>query len=200
MAPDGSQAGKPVLPDGSQAGKPVLPLAHEPLTIAAGLSVAQGIEESAGVTCSLKWPNDVLIDGAKVAGILVEVRRQGGGRCIVIGIGINANASPPSSRVDSPATDLASHTGEEVDRVQVVRAVLRRLDYWCIQLARGDLSELHEQWMARCGMINQRVELLSGGRSLAGRVLDIDPLRGLILTDDSGNTFHLPAETSTLVK
>ena len=49
----------------------------------------------------LKWPNDVLLDGAKVAGVLVEVRTVAGRRATVIGIGLNVNASPPAERVDA---------------------------------------------------------------------------------------------------
>jgi BirA family biotin operon repressor/biotin-[acetyl-CoA-carboxylase] ligase len=226
----------PLFPAGEKGdrhplGEPV-PFFHEPLTIAAGLAVAQAIEQSLGVTCGLKWPNDVLIDGQKVAGILVEVRKRGRGKPgalvaqafepvpaqmprapavraqpgkavlpdIVIGIGINVHASPPGSRVDLPATDLAEHTGGAIDRIELARAVLKRLDHWIDLVARGKLLALHKQWMARCDMINQRITVGHAGGTHTGRVLDIDPLRGLVLCDDHGRSIHLPAQTATILK
>jgi BirA family biotin operon repressor/biotin-[acetyl-CoA-carboxylase] ligase len=175
--------------------------AHEPLTIAAGLAVAGAIEQTLGVGCGLKWPNDVLIDGAKVAGILVEVRTRGRKTPdVVIGIGINVHASPPGSRVEAPATDLAAHTDVAIDRIELARAVLKRLDYWIDLVARDKLLSLHRQWMAKCEMINQRLTVASAGKTYTGRMLDIDPLRGLVLCDDHGRTIHLAAKRSTVVR
>lgn len=103
-------------------------LSHEALTIAAGLAVAQGVEDFCHVDCRLKWPNDVLLDGHKLAGVLVQVRAVQGVRCVVVGLGINVNAAPPAGEVDSPATCLADHVGHALERIEAVRAVLRRLD------------------------------------------------------------------------
>ncbi|MHC4563900.1 MAG: biotin--[acetyl-CoA-carboxylase] ligase, partial [Planctomycetota bacterium] len=65
-------------------------LGHEALTIAAGLATAEGVEQvCSGVRCELRWPNDVLIGGGKLAGVLLEMHRSNGGRAVVIGIGIN---------------------------------------------------------------------------------------------------------------
>ena len=117
---------------------------HEPLTIAAGLAVAQGIEDAAGLDCRLKWPNDALVDGGKLGGVLVEVRTIGGAKWAVIGIGINANAHPPAGQVDFPATSVAEHTGGAANRLEIVRAVMRRLDQWL-----ADLPAINsEEWLA----------------------------------------------------
>jgi len=174
-------------------------LPQEAVTIAGGLAVAQGVEDACGLPCQLKWPNDVCIDGRKVAGVLVEVRKRGPRRCVIVGIGINANASPPSSEVDRPATDLAAQTHAPLERIEVVRAVLRRLDRWIEEAGRGRLGKLHEAWVRRCGMLNQRVAVLSAGRRCVGRVLDVDPLHGLVLRGDEGHVFHIPAATATVL-
>jgi BirA family biotin operon repressor/biotin-[acetyl-CoA-carboxylase] ligase len=174
-------------------------LAHDALTIAAGLAVAEGIEASCGAACELKWPNDVLIDGAKTAGVLVETRSAAGCRHLVIGIGINVNAVPPAEEIDVRATCLADHQGQQLERIETVRSVLRRLDEWVCLVERRKLSELHSAWLARCGMLNQRVAVLAGGDRYEGRVLDISPLEGLILCSDDGRTLHFPAESTTLL-
>ena len=175
------------------------PLSHEALTIAAGLAVAEGIDAACEIPCSVKWPNDVLLEGRKVAGVLVETRPHRSAQAIVVGIGINVNSSPPDGLV-FPATDLASHAGESVDRIEVVRSVLRRLDAWVAQLADGRTDELHDAWIARCGMINERITVVCGGREFVGRVLDVSPMAGLILACDDGRRVDLPARSSTIVK
>jgi BirA family biotin operon repressor/biotin-[acetyl-CoA-carboxylase] ligase len=197
-------------------------LPQEAVTIAGGLAVAQGVEDACGARCDLKWPNDVCMDGSKVAGVLVEVRKslafggasppdgdspaadraeggRGARRCVIVGVGINANASPPPAQLDRPATDLAAVTGAPVERIEVIRAVLRRLDHWTEEVGRGRLGKLHEAWVRRCGMLNQRAAVLSAGRRYVGRVLDVSPRDGLVLEDDEGQTLRLSAETSTLL-
>jgi len=174
-------------------------LAHEAVTIAAGLAVAEGIDDIADLSCRLKWPNDVLADGKKIAGILVELSTCPAGRAVVIGIGINVHAAPPPSRLAHPATSLAEQTGLIVERIDVIRAVLRRLDAWVGRIQAGRLEELRNAWLARCGMMNQRITVQVGGRRYAGRVMDIDPLEGVILCGDHGERLHLPAETSTIL-
>lgn len=187
-------------------------LPQEAVTVASGLAVAQGVEDACGLPCQLKWPNDVCIDGRKIAGVLVEVRTRSaaasleirrahgaGRRCVIVGIGINANASPPPGEVERPATDLAAHTHAPVERIEVVRAVLRRLDHWVEEVGRGRMEELHTEWVRRCGMLNQRLTVLSAGRKYVGQVLDVDPLRGLVLRGDEGQTLRLPAETTTVL-
>jgi BirA family biotin operon repressor/biotin-[acetyl-CoA-carboxylase] ligase len=192
----------------SEAGKNVLlsavlldsagALPHEALTIAAGLAVAEGIEAACGLECQLKWPNDVLLEGAKVAGVLVERQTADPQACMVTGIGVNANAAPPADKVDQPATCLAESLGHEVERVDLVRALLRRLDRWVQILTGGGVEDLHSAWMSRCGMVNQRIRVVCGGQPSEGRVLDVRPLDGLILCLDDGRRIHLPAASTTV--
>ena len=174
-------------------------LPHEAVTIAAGLATAEGIDQIAKVSCRLRWPNDVLLDGKKVAGVLVEASRCPAGGAVVIGIGVNVNAGPPPSRVAHPAGCLADQAGGALERIEVVRAILRRLDDWVAEVGDGRLDELKRAWLGRCGMIHHRVTLQCGPRRHTGRVMDIDPLEGLILCGDHGERIHLPAKTSTLV-
>ncbi len=173
-------------------------LPHEALTIAAGLAVTEAIEETCGLECRLKWPNDVLLDGAKVAGVLVE-REMRAGPCMVVGIGINVNWAPAADKVDRPAGCLAKSLGHAVDRIQVARALLGRLDGWVQLLSGGDFEDLHRAWLSRCGMVNERVTVVCGGQRHVGRVLDVSPLEGLVLSCDDGRRVHLAAESSIIV-
>lgn len=177
-------------------------LCHEALTIAIGLAVAEGIDEACSFACKLKWPNDVLIDGAKVAGILVEMSTSGraASRAIVLGIGINVNAHPPRQAVVRPAASLARQAEHPVERIEVARAVLRRLDEWVARLSRGQTRLLRDEWLQRCDMINQRIAVTCAARRYEGRVLDVSPLEGLILQQDTGQVVHLPAQSSSVAE
>ncbi|MCL2701263.1 MAG: biotin--[acetyl-CoA-carboxylase] ligase [Phycisphaerae bacterium] len=189
-------------------------LSSEALTIAAGLAVAEAVERAVPASARLKWPNDVLIDDAKVCGILVEVRRHPC-RAVVVGVGINVNAAPPPEAVTRPATCLADHAQGPLERIELIRDVLRNLDAWIQQITDNEdntttdnaaaphpsptvTRRLHDQWLARCGMMNQRVTVRAAGQRVTGRVLDIDPLEGLILQTDTGQQLRLPAATSSV--
>ena len=187
------------------------PLPHEALTIAAGLAVAEGVEPGLSAHVQLEWPNDVVIEGQKLAGVLVEVRRRRSGADVVVGFGINVFDSPRG--LGRPATHLAKWTEHPPERIEILRRVLVRLDEWIEQILAGrpgaptatkcgwgPLTRLHRQWVARCGMLNQRLTFMSDGRKITGRVLDVDPLEGLLLADDLGRRLHLSAATTSVVR
>jgi BirA family biotin operon repressor/biotin-[acetyl-CoA-carboxylase] ligase len=96
------------------------------LSLVAGRAVAHALAELAGVLAEVKWPNDVLVNGRKVAGILAEARD---GR-VVLGIGINVSQSADDlpSRPTHPATSLLIETGKAIPRADLLAAVLSRLE------------------------------------------------------------------------
>ena len=186
---------------------PRVALVHESLTVAAGLAVAEGIEQALphGVMCRLKWPNDVLLEGRKFAGILVERHPAGRGANWVIGMGINVNAQPPRSDLALPATSLAAAVGEQLDRIPIARAVLRRLDAWVLLLssaagAAAAVAKIRTGWAARCGMLNEWHTIRAGRRHITGRVVDIDPVDGLVLLTDAGAHVRVLGREATVVE
>jgi BirA family biotin operon repressor/biotin-[acetyl-CoA-carboxylase] ligase len=174
-------------------------LVDEAVTILAGLAVAEGIDAACRVDCDVKWPNDVLVGDAKVAGVLVEARSVRGRRCCVVGIGLNVGAAPDEEAIGRPATCLADLTGGQADRVRILRAVLRRLDYWVGKVSAGVTEELRRQWLGRCAMLSHRIRVRSGQSEYTGRVLDIDPLEGLVLQGDRGPRVLIPARGATIL-
>lgn len=173
-------------------------VSSEAVTVAAGLAIAEAIERETHLSAELKWPNDVRIGGAKVAGVLVERRVENGLAAMVIGMGINVAAAPAADRVDQPATCLTFPAATEVSRTTLAREILRRLDVWLERIAAGKVADLHDAWMDHCDMLHERVSAVSGGRAYVGRVVDIHPLRGLEIIDDHGLHIHLPAANTTL--
>jgi BirA family biotin operon repressor/biotin-[acetyl-CoA-carboxylase] ligase len=96
------------------------------LTVVASHAVAEAVAALTGLEPELKFPNDVLVDGRKLAGVLAEARE---GR-VVLGIGINVNVAEADlpREVDRPATSLLAETGQEVDRAELLVELLARLE------------------------------------------------------------------------
>ena len=104
-----------------------LPLA----TLAAGIAVAEAVRARTGLPAGLKWPNDLLVDGRKAAGILCEAEAAGGSTAVAVGVGINVNTPPDRlpPRPAFPATSLAAEAGRTFDREALLQdclAALRR--------------------------------------------------------------------------
>ncbi len=112
--------------------RPPIPVAGAPvLTQVAAVAVAEGIEDVAGpLPGGIKWPNDVLLAGRKVAGILTELVARGDGAAIILGVGVNVNQGPGDfpAALGGKAGSVAMAAGRAVPRADLLRALLRRLD------------------------------------------------------------------------
>ena len=137
------------------------------LSLVVGLAVAAAVEATAGAETRLKWPNDVLVDGLKVAGILLEAA---GGR-VACGIGINVNQErgelPPGTR--TPAISLRVATGQTLDRGQLLAAVLTELEARYGRWLAEGLAGLTAELEARNALAGRRV-VLEAGAGTAGTI------------------------------
>ncbi|MHB1156763.1 MAG: biotin--[acetyl-CoA-carboxylase] ligase [Phycisphaerales bacterium] len=163
------------------------------LMLAACDALALTVEQTTQLPVRVRWPNDLMLHGRKLAGILVEAVD----RAALIGVGLNASLDPASlpAPLDQLATSLAAHGGH-VDRLTLLDVLLDQLDHAVHHAAD---AELHDAWRARSDMLQQRITVRQGDRTLTGRVLDIDPLHGLLLEVEHGPVVTLPAATTRLV-
>ena len=144
----------------------------------------------------IKWPNDILVGGLKIAGILVETLRTPlGDRAAIIGIGINTDLAPDALPTDIHATCL-TQLGHPVDRLTLLAETIEHLD---AALSLTDLDPLLHRWRAFSSMLHRRVKLRSNGRDIEGEVVDLDPNDGLILRNADGTMLHLHAATTTVL-
>lgn len=168
------------------------------LVAAAGLGIAEGLDAAAGVRAGIKWPNDLWIDGLKVAGILVEARGYSPETpAVVAGFGIDVNHSVADFPADllSEATSLRIATGRRLDRAEVLCAVLLALEARVGEVfARGATPSLHEAYRARSVLLGHRVALVDGDVPLEGTVADLSATDGLLLRTDDGALRHVKAE------
>ena len=138
-------------------------LAHLPsLIMLASLAVVHTIEATTGLKAQVKWPNDILINGKKVCGILIENDVQGNTVShSIIGIGINVNfrlADFPE--IQSIATSLSDELGRDVSRLSVIRCLLVEVERLYLALSAG--GSIYEEWQARLVTLGKRVRATTG--------------------------------------
>jgi BirA family biotin operon repressor/biotin-[acetyl-CoA-carboxylase] ligase len=153
------------------------------LSLAAGVALLRALEEYGVSGAGLKWPNDVLWDNRKLAGLLVDVQGEAAGPTLVIlGVGINGYISPQdAAHIDQPWIDLQGITGETTDRNRLAALVVRRLlDMFHLFAAKG-FAPFREDWQKRHLFHGRRVRLLQGEREFTGTAEGIDETGGLII-------------------
>lgn len=167
------------------------------LTAWAAVSVCEAIRTSTGLEARIKWPNDVLVHGRKVCGILIEqALRSGGGWATVAGIGLNVNqAEAAFAEVGLPeAGSLAVFTGRTQDTDAMARRLLAHLDDEYDRLCRGDLTTLEASWAWRLGLLGKSVVAeCVDGQDHRGRLVGLG-WAGLRLQSADGDPLCLPPE------
>lgn len=167
------------------------------LTAAGALAVASAVR-SLGAQAAIKWPNDVLIGGRKVAGVLAEGPREG---LFALGIGVNVNGRPadlPGELRDS-ATFLSHELGREVDLRALQAEVLRGLDDAVARLLAGEGASLVEEIAGYDCLAGRRVRARAGERELTGEALGWADDGRLVVRDDGGRRVRLDAGEVTLI-
>jgi len=165
--------------DARQAG--VIPLA-------AGLAVVQACHALGVPAARLKWPNDVLVSDAKLAGVLCEMRRAAaGGHAVVIGIGLNVRhlAADFPAELRGRATSLALE-GSDASLEDAAAEVLRRLEPLWRELQEGDRTAVLDEWSRWCAHWGRRLTVRTPAGDVSGTALRLDADGGLVLRNEAG--------------
>jgi BirA family biotin operon repressor/biotin-[acetyl-CoA-carboxylase] ligase len=161
------------------------------ITLLASVAVAEAIQEATSLKPKIKWPNDILLDGKKLIGILTEMETEADTvHFIVLGIGINANiemAEFPSD-LRKTAISLIAALGKDVDRCEVLRYLFQRLEYYYTQLKSGNFSSILKLWKQGSESLGSRVRVETMGKTIEGKAVDINDQGALIVELDSGET------------
>jgi BirA family biotin operon repressor/biotin-[acetyl-CoA-carboxylase] ligase len=153
------------------------------INLMAAVAVAATIRKLFGLKAQLKWPNDVLIEGKKVCGILAEMDAEMDVVNFVnVGIGINANASIP--QYEKMATSLKDMLGREISRKEFLSALLMEIERWQALLMEVDLLE---EWKKLSVTLNQDVRIVAPGEVIVGQAIDIDTTGALIIKERNGS-------------
>jgi BirA family biotin operon repressor/biotin-[acetyl-CoA-carboxylase] ligase len=163
------------------------------LTTWAAVAVCATISETTGREAVIKWPNDVLLEGRKVCGILIEQ-----GRATVAGIGLNVNQSEAMLTANglSAAGSLALVTGQQLDCDEVARRLIGQLDELYDRLCAGEVPALESRWKQRLGLLGEQVVAECRSGSSWGRLRNVS-LEAVELEMPDGTTLRLLPETIT---
>lgn len=172
---------------------PLTPDRLPPVTALAGVAVCAAVERVCGARPGLKWPNDPVLCGKKLCGILTELSLEaetGRVQSLVLGIGVNVGQGEEdfSPEVREVATSLRQALGRSVSRPQLAAALLEELDRAYAALLAGDLSAYLAAYRSRCVNLGKTVRLLpfDGGEPETAQAVDIDEEFGLVVRGADG--------------
>ncbi|PYJ05839.1 MAG: biotin--[acetyl-CoA-carboxylase] ligase [Verrucomicrobia bacterium] len=184
--------------------KPELrPQAATQLTVAAATALRRAIELQTGLKPDIKWPNDILIRGKKVAGILTELNAELDHiKYVILGVGVdvNMNAGDFPADLRKLATSLKTESGGSVSRPELAVGILRELDRDYTRLCAGRFSTVAGEWEAHCATIGHHVVIRTGGRQVRGRAEALSEEGALLLRTDHGHLERIVAGDVTLEK
>lgn len=154
------------------------------LTLVAALAVTKGIQEETGLLCQIKWPNDIVINGKKVCGILTEMSTQIDYiNYIVVGIGINVRNECFPEEIAEMATSLHLECKKERNRAAIIEAVGEAFEhYYEIYLRTEDMRDLVQEYNSRLANMNRQVRVLDPKEPFEGKAMGITP-RGELIVD-----------------
>jgi BirA family transcriptional regulator, biotin operon repressor / biotin---[acetyl-CoA-carboxylase] ligase len=168
------------------------------LTFVAALAMADTISAllPAGAAVTCKWPNDVLIAGKKVAGILLESSLNDGGRVdsLVIGIGVNVTSHPPSQEVHYPATSLRAEGATGETARSVLDVFCPSFLVWYGEWSERGFQPVREAWLARADRLHRPIEVRLDRDTTAGIFADLDPTGALVLDEGRGQRLILAGD------
>ncbi len=158
------------------------------LSLAVGLGLVKGIEKHLGTKTSLKWPNDVLYDERKLAGILVEGKIESNYiKYILVGIGLNVNNEIPAE-LRSTAISLKEIKGKSIPRIPLLRSILLQIDHYYVTLfEKKDYEEILSEWKKYSTTIGRTVKAVTiDGRIIVGKAVDVDKNGALVIETSHG--------------
>ena len=168
------------------------------LTMVAALAVARSIEKLTGLEPVIKWPNDVLIDGKKVSGVLIESDVQGDTvNYAIVGIALNVNLDPSSiPEILETATSLKQVLGREVSRFHVLESLLGEFEKLYQALRRGE--PIDSEWRRRLETLGKKVAVRCGDELKEGYAESVDDEGNLLLRCPDGSMVTIAAGDVTL--
>ncbi len=173
----------------------------ELLSLTCAVAVAEAIGKSARGEAKIKWPNDIMLNGKKVAGILLESKTDNSGNTCIIGIGINCHQKKDSFSLElqSIATSIDIESHSTCDRISVAKRLLTSMEHW-LEVSAQTSEKVIDQWRDLSVQLGHRIKLVYNGHEFSGNCIGIDPEKGLILQLDTGGVRMFDAAHTTVVK
>lgn len=179
------------------------PQAATQLTVAAATALVRAIQNFTGLKPAIKWPNDILVQGRKVAGVLTELSAELDHiKYLILGIGVNVNLVAGDFPADlrKLATSLRIETGQTFRRADLAAAILAELDRDYERIRKQQFPALADEWESHCSTLGHRVTIDMGARLLQGRAESLDDDGALLLRTEHGHLERVVGGDVTLQK
>jgi BirA family biotin operon repressor/biotin-[acetyl-CoA-carboxylase] ligase len=165
------------------------------LVFVAGLAVAEVLHELYDLPVETKWPNDVLINGRKVCGILAEMNTQSRRvNYVVVGVGVNANFDLENVFQDSlrkTATSLKRELGRRVPMDELFKALLEKFEYFYELFLKQGFILILDRWKKYACFLGHQVEVSNQDEKISGLACDVDVDGSLVLKPEDGKIMHV---------
>jgi BirA family biotin operon repressor/biotin-[acetyl-CoA-carboxylase] ligase len=173
--------------------RPSLPPEDLPrFTLAAGVAGVRAVRRGAGVDAGLKWPNDLILNGRKLGGILTEMASESDRiSYLVVGWGINVNTRAFPPELADTATSLALARGREFPRLPLLTAWVEEMEALYRIFLDGDFSVILEEWRTLAVMLGKEVTVRQGGREITGKALEVALDGALLLETGPGASVRI---------
>lgn len=157
------------------------------LSLAVGVAVAELLSSEFGIEVDLKWPNDVLYQSKKLAGILIETSLSADGSCAaVVGMGLNVGmTNSAATQIDQPWIDLATVTGSAIDRDALAGKIIFSLEQLLSSYAAEGFQHWRERWRVRDAFRGRNI-VITGAQTLTGEAAGVDEQGALLVATESG--------------
>ncbi len=155
------------------------------LTLMSAVAVCEVLKELSLVEVSIKWPNDLLVKNKKIGGILTELSAEMDQvRFIVLGIGINVNT--PLKQLPDVGTSLYAETKQIYQRIEVMQAILRKLEFWYDKVIQEGFDTMFERWKELSSTLSKKVKFVELNKEMHGKAIDLAENGALIIEDNRG--------------
>ena len=172
------------------------------LGLAASVSIARCLKENYGIDISIKWPNDLLVDNKKIAGVLIEVNGESGGQCnLVLGLGLNVyQTSQQQSDIKADYDWVDMHQlGCDVNRNNLVADCVNAWVQMLLTFSESGFAPFVKQWNEMSGYHGKRIKVISRRETVTGKMQGVDAHGALIVETENGQVARF-TETDVSVR
>lgn len=160
------------------------------VTLMAGLATAIAVNEFIPQPAQLKWPNDLLLNNKKIAGVLCEYHATKV-PAVIIGIGINVNHTDFPTEIKDIATSLKLESGIETNRTTLIKQLVTQLDFQYSELKKSKVQPLIDNWTRHSDLFGKAITICKGEKNITGKALRLDPLGRLVILNEAGKEIVL---------
>ena len=181
--------------------RPIIPPSEAPkTTLLTAVAVAETLLSLTRLKVSIKWPNDILVSGKKIAGILTEISAEMDAiDYIVVGLGLNVNTPDFPGDIRDKATSILIETGKHFPRVKIIKEYLKQYEKYYEIFGRIGFEPIITRWKEFTNIVGRWITVRSTNTEYTGEVHDIDKDGVLILKDSAGKLHSIVSGDVSLV-